>query len=136
MQKILGVRQFCLKTNYLMENVQRNQCPQVPIQKFTSTFSNKKNKNSVTILTEILPFSSESEDEKSIPDQLVKKATRPTSKMIKHSKTTATPPESKVKIKGKDTGNAILKLCRIKFTSHPSVVCVCVCFFFYIKAML
>lgn len=88
----------------------------------------EQNQNSVTILTEILPFSSESEDEKSIPDQLVKKATRPTSKMIKHSKTTATPPGSKVKIKGKDTGNAILKLCRIKFTSHPSVVCVCVFF--------
>ncbi|CAH3196690.1 unnamed protein product, partial [Porites evermanni] len=47
--------------------------------------------------------SSESEDEKSVPDQLVKKETRPTSKKIKHSKTTATPPESKVKIKGKDT---------------------------------
>ena len=92
----------------------------------------EQNQNSVTILTEILPFSSESEDEKSIPDQLVKKATRPTSKMIKHSKTTPTPPESKVKIKGKDTGNAILKLCRIKFTSHPSVVCVCV-FFFILK---
>ena len=91
----------------------------------------EQNQNSATILTEILHFSSESEDEKSIPDQLVKKATRPTSKMIKHSKTTATPPESKVKIKGKDTGNAILKLCRIKFTSHPSVVCVCV--FFILK---
>ena len=92
----------------------------------------EQNQNSATILTEILHFSSESEDEKSVPDQLVKKATRPTSKMIKHSKTTATPPESKVKIKGKDTGNAILKLCRIKFTSHPSVVCVCV-FFFILK---
>ena len=76
--------------------------------------------NSVTILTEILHFSSESEDEKSVPDQLVKKETRPTSKKIKHSKTTATPPESKVKIKGKDTGKAI---CRIKFTSHPSFLC-------------
>lgn len=41
MQKILDMRQFCLKANYLMENVQRNQYPQVPIQKFTSTFSNK-----------------------------------------------------------------------------------------------
>lgn len=91
----------------------------------------EQNQNSVTILTEILHFSSESEDEKSVPDQLVKKETRPTSKMIKHSKTTATPPESKVKRKGKDTGNAILKLCRIKFTSHPSVVCLCV--FFILK---
>ena len=86
--------------------------------------------NSVTILTEILHFSSESEDEKSVPDQLVKKETRHTSKKIKHSKTTATPPESKVKIKGKDTGKAI---CRIKFTSHPSFLCF---FFFYIEAML
>lgn len=91
----------------------------------------EQNQNSVTILTEILHFSSESEDEKSVPDKLVKKETRPTSKMIKHSKTTATPPESKVKIKGKDTGNAILKLCRTKFTSHPSVVCLCV--FFILK---
>ena len=90
----------------------------------------EQNQNSATILTEILHFSSESEDEESVPDQLVKKETRPTSKMIKHSKTTATPPGSKVKIKGKDTGKAILKLCRIKFTSHPSVVCVC--FFIYI----
>lgn len=89
----------------------------------------EQNQNSVTILTEILPFSSESEDEKSVPDQLVKKATRPTSKMIKHSKTTATPPDSKVKIKGKDTGKAILKLRRIKFTSHPSFLC----FFFILK---
>ena len=94
----------------------------------------EQNQNSATILTEILHFSSESEDEESVPDQLVKKETRPTSKMIKHSKTTATPPGSKVKIKGKDTGKAILKLCRIKFTSHPSVVCVF--FYIYIKAML
>ena len=64
--------------------------------------------NSVTILTEILHFSSESEDEKSVPDQLVKKETRPNSKVIKQSKTSSTPPGSKVKIKEKDTGKAIL----------------------------
>ena len=93
----------------------------------------EQNQKSVTILTEILLFSSESEDEKSVPDQLVKKETRPTSKMIKHSKTTATPPGSKVKIKGKDTGKAILKLCRIKFTSHPSFLCFILnqCFNYY-----
>lgn len=90
-------------------------------------YSFEQKENSVTILTEILHFSSESEDEKSVPDQHVKKETRPTSKMIRHSKTTATP-ESKVKIKGKDTGKAILKLCRIKLTSHPSFLC----FFFFI----
>ena len=88
----------------------------------------EQNQNSVTILTEILHFSSESEDEKSVPDQLVKKETRPTSKVIKQSNTTATPSGSKVKIKGKDTGKAILKLCRIKFTSHASFLC----FFFFI----
>ena len=87
----------------------------------------EQNQNSVTILTKILHFSSESEDEKSVPDQLVKKETRHASKMIKHSKTTATPPESKAKIKGKDTGKATLKLCRIKFTSHPFFLC----FFLY-----